>query len=123
MSLITDLKLADNKKSVTWFHDGREVNLTFSDAGQVIVDEVNQKIVVAICEGKYPKQLKVYSFHGDEECTLNEPKEFQFYYLQKNSSYGVSVICTTAEPIDGRLDWQFYIEYSSCTLTRFAPAY
>ena len=123
MSLVKGLQVNSNKDCVTWHYNGQDVMIRLNAIGQALEDVVHQKIVVSVCDGKYPKQLKVFSLFGSEECTITAPEQFQLYFLQENSMHGVSVVCTSDEPIDGRFDWQFLVLYPSCELKRFSPSY
>lgn len=123
MNSVKDLKISIEKHCVDWIYGNRKISIPLSNIGQALEDVVNKKIVVSVCEGKYPKKLKVFNFFGDEECVIEEPPQFQFYFLKENSTYGVSVVCSSPEPIDGRFDWQFFISYQKCELQRFSPSY
>jgi hypothetical protein len=123
MNLLENLQVSPSEGCVKWIYNSREVTIPLSTVGQALEDSVHQKVVVSVCDGKYPKLLKVFNFIGDEECTIEEPEQFQFYFLKEHSVHGVSVVCSSIEPIDGRFDWQFFILYPACELHRFSPSY
>lgn len=123
MNLVKDLQINPTTDCVEWIYESQKIAISLSQAGQALEDKVNHKIIVSVTDGKYPKLLKIYNLFGDEECTVKEPQNFQFYFLREHSTYGVSVVCSSREPIDGRFDWQFFIAYPNCELRKFAPSY
>lgn len=123
MSVIKNLVISDSKNSASWSHNEHSIVINLENISQAIEDTVHNKVIVAICRGKYPYQIKVFSPEGNEEFAFKEPEPFEFYYLKKHSSYGVSIICTSDMPVDGRMDWQFEIDYKTGQLKRSAPSY
>ncbi|SMF14131.1 hypothetical protein SAMN02745866_00911 [Alteromonadaceae bacterium Bs31] len=123
MNTLESIKISEDKSNLTWTYNGEHVHINLENIGQAIEDKVQGKIVVSVCRGKWPYLIKVYSFSGEEIYSISEPKPYEFYYLKAHSDYGVSVICTSKESVDGRMDWQFVIDYSSGQLKRAAPSY
>ena len=118
-----DVIVNEEKTLVGWNHSGKKVEVKAADIGQAILDEIHGKVVISFCKGEYPYQIKVFDLAGEEEMVFEEPRPFEFYYLKKHSSYGVSIVCTTDEPVDGRMDWQFEIDYTAGELKRAAPSH
>lgn len=123
MSDVTDLIVNDDKTEVSWAVSGKTIRVSAEDIGQVIEDKVHKKIVVSLCKSEYPYQIKVFDVSGKEQFSFDEPKPFEFYYLKPHSKFGVSIVCTINEPVDGRMDWQFEINYSKGKLERYAPSF
>jgi hypothetical protein len=123
MSDVSDLFINETKTKVSWNYAGNRIQIIADDIGQAVEDIVHEKIIVSLCKGEYPYQIKVFDVTGEELLSFGEPKPFEFYYLKQHSTFGVSIICTTEEPVDGRMDWQFEIDYKKGELKRSAPSY
>jgi len=123
MSKVRDLTVSEAKTSVSWTYLGDGVEVNAKNIGQAIEDEVHGKVVISLCKGRYPYQIKVFELTGEEQFSFDEPRPFEFYYLKQHSRFGVSVVCTTDEPVEGRMDWQFEIDYKAGQLKRVAPSY
>lgn len=123
MSNISDLEVSESRNSVTWVNGVNRIQIELESCGQAIEDPLHNTVVISLLKGKYPYKIKVFDFSGDERLTLKEPDRFEFYYMKKHSIYGVSIICTTNEPVDGRMDWQFAIDYEIGRLDRVSPSY
>ncbi len=123
MSDVSNLIISDDKARVSWNYSGNVIEISAKDIGQAIEDTVHGNIVVSLCKGEYPYQIKVFNAAGKVRFTFDEPKQFEFYYLKPHSTFGVSIVCTSDEPVDGRMDWQFEIDYKKGELRRAAPSY
>lgn len=122
MNKINELTVNNSKNSVHWIYAGNKIQISADNIGQAVEDTIHEKVLVSLCKGKHPYQIKVYALTGEELLSFNEPELFEFYYLKQHSSYGVSIVCTADEAVDGRMDWQFEINYETGQLIRVAPS-
>lgn len=123
MSDTSDLIVNEAKTEVAWNYFGEKIQVSANNIGQAIRDDVNGKVVISLCKDEYPYKIKAFDLAGTELFAFDEPTPFEFYFLKKHSAYGVSIVCSTNEPIDGRMDWQFEINYKNGELKRVAPSY
>lgn len=119
--MLDDLKIKED--TVFWCFNGKEIELKLPNVGTALLDKTHKSIVVTILDGKYPKMVVVYDLFGNCLMELDEPEGFEFYYIQCKPNLGVSVTCTSEKRIDGRLDWQFGIDYKKKSLYRHCPSY
>ncbi|WP_394495539.1 hypothetical protein [Shewanella sp. ENK2] len=101
----------------------KKIELNIPNIGSAIRDKNNSSIVISILDGEYPKFLHVYDLLGNFLMELAEPEGFEFYYIKNNKSQDVSIVCSSEKRIDGRLDWQFLIDYEAKNLYRYCPSY
>jgi hypothetical protein len=123
MSNVSNLIVNETKTAVSWSYAGTDFRFSAQNIGQAIEDAVHERVIISLCKGEYPYQIKVLKWTGEEQFSFDEPKPFEFYYLKKHSIFGVSIVCTSDKPIDGRMDWQFEVDYEAGQLKRVAPSY
>ncbi|MEH6456035.1 MAG: hypothetical protein V7749_06920 [Cocleimonas sp.] len=121
--MLDDLKIEVIGDTVSWYSSGKIIELNIPNIGSALLDKNNNSIVVSILDGKYIKVVNVFDLLGNCLMELSEPEGFEFYYMQSKQDLGVSIVCSSDKRIDGRLDWQFLIDYKTKSLYRHCPSY
>lgn len=90
---------------------------------QAMIDKKDGVIYVLFENENLPKSLVLFSSNGTELARLSPPQLFDFYYLTEYPELGVSVVCVSRVPVDGRSDWHFVFNKDKHSLERHCPAY
>jgi hypothetical protein len=123
MGEVRNLAINEARTSVSWTYDEKEIQINAENIGQCMEDKIHGKIIVSLNKGEHPYQVKVFEITGEQLFLFDDPKPFEFYYLKEHSQFGVSIVCVSDEPVDGRMDWQFEVDYETGQLKRSAPSY
>lgn len=115
----------DGISTLGWIFDRNPINISLDGVNFIQADQ--ERCLIFVLKNKdnenIPCKLNIFNEEGDIVAELNPPEGFKFYYLIPYPKLGVSVVCSTDNPINGWPDWHFGYDDQKRELYRHAPSY
>lgn len=123
-SAIRNFVFDKNRKRLEWELAGVRVAPAAPNFEQALVDPEHDLVFAldTTPQGRAGR-LHVFDARGNEQVVLDPPEGFGFYYLTPYSGYGLAVVTSAHQPVEGRRDWHFSLDLKTMKLFRHAPAY
>ena len=123
MTEINELIVNKETSTVEWKWRGSLISKNLTKIDQAMINKNDGVIYILFETENLPKSLALFSGDGTELARLSSPESFEFYYLTEYPEVGVSVVCVSRAPVDGRSDWHFVYNKDSHGLERHCPSY
>jgi len=101
MNEIFNLIINQDKNSISWSFQNKDIVTEIENLDQAIYDCINKNILGLIKNSDGLEILKVISMDGTEISEFKAPLDFRFYYLATHPELGGAIVCVTEIPIDG----------------------
>lgn len=121
--MIKNLILDKGQNTLKWTLNESQISLSVEDLDSAMLDEKRGMIFVLSKSTPLPTLLTILNDDGSLLSILPPPDGAYFYYLTRDNTKEVLVVCSFSEKKDGWYDWHYSFEQSGGSLVRKAPSY
>ncbi|WEF26428.1 hypothetical protein PYR66_13900 [Klebsiella aerogenes] len=121
--MVKNLILDKEENTLKWTSDENQISFFVEDLDSAMLDEKRGMIFALSRTAPLPTLLTILNDDGALLATLSPPDGAYFYYLTRDDTKEVLVICSFSEKKSGWYDWHYSFEQSDGSLVRKAPSY